>query len=337
MAGPNPKPVPVVEGLEEHPATQAWLRLNPGSDIPSHIDKFNRPGRANKMGKSSVFRMHGVGSGAGAVIAKRGLRDTVALELLIYEHFLSRLPISSIRVLGSLTQADSDMPWLFLEDGGEEPFSRDLREHRHSAARWLAGLHAGAATLLANTQLPPRGSAFYRGSLSESRVLARQCRLNPALTEAHHATLDQMEHITEELERRWTDLDVFCDRMPMTLVHGDFAPKNIRVGRGDRGALSMFVFDWEMAGLGCPAADLWWSQTVAEDDTIGQYSGIAREHWQDLTDEDVTRMAQVGQIFRTVAAIGWACESLQFDDVKLPLENLSRYVVRLRNFASQLS
>jgi phosphotransferase family enzyme len=330
-----PKPAAVLENLDDHPASRAWLRLCPGSAIPCRIDEFSRPSKEKKKRKSSVFRLHGVGSDGGTIIAKRGRPGSVARELLIYEHFLSRLPISSLRVLGSLTEFDDDMAWLFVKDGGDCSFSRNKPRHRSSAARWLAGLHTGAEALLEDAQLPLRGPDFYHGFLSETLAVARETRAHPALTHACHATLDEMNRVTEVVERRWSELNLFCGRMPMTLVHGDFIDKNVKVGVDDGGVLPLFVFDWEQAGIGCPAIDLATSNWGAHDDGIREYLRGAREHWRGLTEKDVRRMLRVGQIFRCVASIRWACGSLRFGDLERRLERMSYYLVDLDAIASQ--
>ena len=48
------------------------------------------------------------------------------------------------------------------------------------------------------------------------------------------------------LESCWRKVERFCDRMPQTLVHGDFTAKNIRVR--NRHGSALLPFDWEMAG-----------------------------------------------------------------------------------------
>src|SRR5207247_194188 len=57
------------------------------------------------------------------------------------------------------------------------------------------------------------------------------------------------------LEARWSQVESFCDRMPGTLVHGDFVGKNMNI-RTSTDGLALMVFDWETAGWGTPAADV---------------------------------------------------------------------------------
>jgi hypothetical protein len=328
-----PKPADVLENVEEHPATQAWLRVSPGSAVPMRIEQFARPGKVRKKRKSSVFRLHGVGTGSETIVAKRGNRATVALELLVYETFLARLPLSSLRVLGSLMEPDNETQWFFVEDAGDCHFSRADPEHRALAARWLATLHTGAATLVEIEQLPRRSSDFYLDFLREALAIMKETESTyPTL--ARRVALDDMERVARLLEMRWTELDRFCDALGTTLVHGDFIDKNVRVGRDNGGDIPLFVFDWEMAGRASPAIDLATSNWGAHDDGIRAYLGVACQHWNGLTYKDVKGMLEVGRVFRYVASIRWLCESLRFREAEKPLQKISGYLQRLSTVAS---
>lgn len=325
-----PRPQAVSESLEEHPATRAWLRVAPGSAIPTRIEQFGRAGRTKKKRKSAVFRLHGVGPG-GTVIAKSCKRHKLERELFIYERFLSRLPLSSLRILGASTSdGDDDRPWLFVEDGGDFPFSRQNEAHRRVAARWLARLHVGAAALLDDVELPPTGPGFYRLLLEESQALAAEASVRADLAPEQLAALEEMNRVAELVGSRWRELELFCDRMPQTLVHGDFIDKNVKVGPERDGELPLFVFDWETAGLGCPAVDLATSNWGAHDDGLGEYFAIARQQWPDLVESDLRSMLEVGRVFRNIASIRWSCESLRFSRMERPFARISSCVEGLR-------
>jgi thiamine kinase-like enzyme len=45
------------------------------------------------------------------------------------------------------------------------------------------------------------------------------------------------------------------DRVPLTLIHNDFNPRNIAIRRPP-GGLRLCAFDWELATLGAPQRDL---------------------------------------------------------------------------------
>jgi thiamine kinase-like enzyme len=329
-----PRPADVSESLEEHPATRAWLRVNPRSAVPARIEQFSRPGKIKKRRKSSVFRLHGVGPGTETIVAKCGRPDTVALERLIYEGIIARLPVSSLRVLGSVPEPDDNMQWLFVEDAGERHFFRNDPEHRALAARWLAAMHAGAASLVGE-ELPSCGPDFFLRFLKESLAIVVQTQANLAPTPARQRTLDQIRRVTELLEMRWPDLALICARTPTTLVHGDFIDKNVRVGDDSGAERPLYVFDWEVAGRGSPAVDLATSNWGAHDDGIREYFDVAREHWSGLTENDVRRMLEVGRVFRYVASIRWLCEKLPFGDAEKPLEKISGYLQSLDAIASK--
>jgi aminoglycoside phosphotransferase (APT) family kinase protein len=280
--------------------------------------------------------LRGVGGDAGNVIAKRAKADTVLLELLIYEHFLSRLPITSLKVIGSLIEDTGQAAWLFVEDAGEESFTSSVPGHRRVVAEWLAALHTGAATLSAPRPLPVRDSSFYGNLLREARALSLQSREHPELTPAGHVALDDIERIGTNLEERWSELDDFCGRIPLTLVHGDFVKKNVRVSAGDRGRLSVFVYDWEMAGLGSPAADLAMFHCDGHDDGITRYFEVVRERWPTIDYNHVSRMAHVGAIFRYVAALNWACKSLRHARLEGALKHIPNYTAHLHELTSKL-
>jgi Ser/Thr protein kinase RdoA (MazF antagonist) len=94
-----------------------------------------------------------------------------------------------------------------------------------------------------------------------------------------------------------------CDRLPRTLVHGDFVPKNFRVRHGGMGP-SLVVFDWEVAGWGLPAAD------VAECADLTAYAATVGPAWPHLNDKDIGQLAFLGKVFRLVCALSWASVSL---------------------------
>ncbi len=103
--------------------------------------------------------------------------------------------------------------------------------------------------------------------------------------------------------------------MPATLVHGDFARQNVRVRHGQAG-LVLLPFDWGTAGWGVPAADLAGSATFASQfpgarhilagcaDIVAYRSAIG-DMWPLLDVESLQRLANVGSIFRVLAAINW--------------------------------
>jgi len=88
-----------------------------------------------------------------------------------------------------------------------------------------------------------------------------------------------------------------------TLVHGDFAPKNILV-RQTAGTLELFPIDWETAGWGSPAADM------GEGVDLAIYRAEALRYGASWSAETIRGWAAVGKILRHIAAFEWASASL---------------------------
>jgi aminoglycoside phosphotransferase (APT) family kinase protein len=62
--------------------------------------------------------------------------------------------------------------------------------------------------------------------------------------------------------------------MPQTLVHNDFAARNIKVRNGQAGT-TLLPFDWEKAGWGIPAADL----EYLEQADLAMYWSVVHRSW----------------------------------------------------------
>src|SRR5439155_21239331 len=146
------------ENLLEHRAVKAWSQLNRERVEPESIEvlKFKRP-----ESKSAVYRLNGVAPDGSAVIAKRCLAATAAVERIIYEEFLPRLPLPALRYYGHVDEPGGESCWLFLEDAGGLEYSPRDAGHRSLAARWLATIHAAAVGAGLETRLPTRDTDYY--------------------------------------------------------------------------------------------------------------------------------------------------------------------------------
>ena len=65
--------------------------------------------------------------------------------------------------------------------------------------------------------------------------------------------------------------------------------------------MALLPFDWEMAGWGNPSADL----AYLELDDLAIYWSVVRRSWQYLDVHEIQQMANLGRIFRGLAAISW--------------------------------
>jgi DNA-directed RNA polymerase specialized sigma24 family protein len=122
-----------------------------------------------------------------------------------------------------------------------------------------------------------------------------------------------------------------CGDLRPTVVHGDFAAKNVRVKIMQTGP-AFFVLDWRIAGWGIPATDLaqFTGHTVSPDFT--EYCSAMERCGTPLDMPTVRRLAVCGKIFRLLDAIDWACSwdaGDSYSRLKKPISLLRRYATWL--------
>ncbi|HEU0020676.1 MAG TPA: aminoglycoside phosphotransferase family protein, partial [Dehalococcoidia bacterium] len=305
--------------LGEHPAVQAWSALGPERIEPDWIETLHM------TRKSAVYRLAGIGPGGSAVIAKRCSPSTAVIERTVYQEVLPRLPIPALRYFGSLNELDSGLSWQFLEDAGEDRhFSLISGEDRGVlAAQHLALMHTSAARISAPAELPDRGTNYSLGNLQNARETIQRNFGNPRLQLEDLAVLEAIVSQCNFLEGHWVQVEEFCQCMPNTLVHGDFQGNNVRVRPGPDGRL-LLLFDWEFAGWGVPACDLWGVDTFI-------YWAAIREEWPQVDLADIRRLAEFGRIFWWLATVFWESLRLPYEYVERPMRYLRSYVLKLSN------
>jgi hypothetical protein len=304
------------ESLLEHPAMQAWSRLRLHQVAPAHIESLKH------RQKSAIYRLAGIGPAGTNVIAKRSLVAAARTERLIYEKILPRLPMPTLRCFGSVDDEDPQFCWLFLEDAGNDPYQPLLPEHRAAAVRWLVVLHTHTDDLEAVAQLPDRGPEFYLEHLRQARRNITANLAHPALKPDDRATLEEILAQFDLLESRWDRVKEYCDGRPQTLVHGDLKEKNVRV-RDTRERIALLTFDWEIAGRGVPATDLFRCPSLPS------YWSAMRRLWPDMDLADLQRLADLGVMFRALIAVYWKSLSLDGDWIEWPVEKIKIYRERL--------
>jgi len=180
-------------------------------------------------------------------------------------------------------------------------------------------MHVSAARIPAVSRLPDRGPQHYLDHLRFTRRMIQRNLENSALTPYDLQVLGAILSQADFLESRWNWVEELYHRFPQTLVHCDFAHYNLRVRRGERG-INLIAFDWEMAGRGVPAPD------IAElsgrgvprrrgtgdfaDPELVAYWSIIREAWSGLDLSAIKELAELGAVFRSLAAISWESESI---------------------------
>lgn len=205
--------------------------------------------------KSVIYRLAGVGSGGSDVIGKSCHQHVAALEHRIYADVLPQMGMESLGYYGfadgrsdaerDLAGAEAATPrhlsWIFLEDARGEKFEPGNPKHRELATRWLSRLHTASSVL--TEELPQCGTDHY-------------FRASERSTTNHPAELQQSWIVT--CRPRGTRPDPSpvglarvavggsggnLPHMPRSLVHVDFAERNVRVRRNGAD-LGLFVFDW---------------------------------------------------------------------------------------------
>jgi hypothetical protein len=271
-----------------------------GTIAPENIEILQEwPGKA----KATIYRLRGVGPGGAGVVAKRCRVESGRTEQLIYQEILPNLPLSALEYYGFVPDEDGRFCWLFLEDAGSENYYSELEEHRVLAGRWLGTMNTFAQSVPAVRSLPDRGPRYYLELLKQAReeVLAV---LDHSRVSSHGSSLlTAIVSHCDVVEQRWHHVDHFCEAMPRTVVHGDFATQNARI-RTRLAGTSLLVMDWEDAGWGVPAADLSQTKCSLRPD-ITAYWSVVRSFWPHVALADLNRWVQVGRMFRLISSVAW--------------------------------
>jgi hypothetical protein len=283
----------------EHPAITAWatVRQEQGlGGVPVETLQNRR--------KGTVYRLIGAGPSRTDVVAKRSSPERIARESSAYA-FLAGLPVAAVHCYGSVPDAEREDWWLFVAYAGTENYSLRLRQHRALAARWLAVLHTSCTAAPPAGRVSDRAPGHYLARLERGRSQILQLLPNPALERSEIELLKDIVRQSEILARRWREVERICARMPRTLVHGDFAPKNIRVA--DDGVPRLLAFDWASGGWGVPAVDLPQAAVASSsywaNPDLDVYLESVRPRWPHVTRHDLVANAAVGKVLRSVVCI----------------------------------
>ena len=278
----------------EHPAVVAWSRLMGGNAVPNRIIRLNQ-------GHSVVYRLVGLKDGD-TVIAKQCSRQDAEMTRIICTRLLPLVPRPALVFYGCLPTS-TRKSWVFLEDAGSTKCSPDDPAHLSALSAWLAALHTCLAGHVEDLSLPETGLTMYRRQLRAARRRIVQSLSLQALEAEDDATLRSVVEWFDRVEARWDKLEILVGRGPRTLVHDDFAPKNILV-RQTAATLEVFPIDWETAGWGPPTAD------IGECVDLVAYRAEALRYGVSWSEETVRSWAAVGKILRHIAAFDWASASL---------------------------
>jgi ATP-binding cassette subfamily B protein len=328
------------EGRANHPAVRAWARLHGDKQLPDAIDVI----KTGKGGKTSAYRLGGLGPGGGGVIVKCGSAAALEIERSIYQEVLPSLPLPSLRCYGFLEAGST--AWLFLEDAEQGSMIPAAHLQRTAVAQWLGELHTSAAGISAGPRLPDRGPSHYLEHLQEARRLISCNLAHPALSGEDRELAEQILLDLETIESRWASIEEICRDGPSTLVHGDLVPKNLRF-RVEEGKVLILPFDWETAGWGVPAVDLellrgpaQWGRVgnglAAPDDlAVHAYLSAVRAAWPQMDIDRIRHLARIGYVFRLLASIYWAARGLRYEWIDYSWHQLKYYEPDLRTVAAR--
>lgn len=301
-----------------HPSLRAWRTLGFGPGQRPEVVRlegryFGRRGRV-------VYRLGPIGPGGMRVVVKRGRCEKMENERHVYQDVVPRMGVAGARCLGWVEEAGSG--WLFLEDVGTSRLIVSEAEHRRAGLAWLARLHRASREVVPDG-LPERGAHGYRELLVESRQAIQAALANPALEAAQHARLCEVIETCARVEAGWERIAATCARMPASLVHGDFRPKNIYMQQRD-GVLVALPIDWEYSGWGVPACDLGsLLRDYGAPDELAPY--LEELALPGLDEAEAWNWVLVGRVFRAVSSIHWTRTSLAYPFLQKPVHNLGVY------------
>ncbi len=313
--------------VADHPAVRAWGTLHGAARAADSIEVL-KTGRKGRMGRTNVYRLHGIRSDRQAVIAKSASSETLDFERSIYQDVLPSLPLPSLRCYGFLREGAK--AWLFVEDAEHGSLDPAVDGRGTEMARWLGTMHGAASGMSAGPRLPDRGPSHYLQHLRASRLLLADNLDHPALRDENRKSAEQVLQDLETLEAQWSSFEQMCQDAPSTLVHGDLVPKNYRL-RLEQGRVEVFPFDWETAGWGVPAADLAPFIQDPEGPALRAYVSAVRVFWPRMDTTTVRRLAAVGFAFRLLASIHWAARGIRYAWIERSCRRLRCYEPDLRS------
>jgi aminoglycoside phosphotransferase (APT) family kinase protein len=309
------------------------MRLPDGAgvlDAPSDLDRAIAAWRSSggapvrrgsctalkETSKSRVYRLVLDDRAGTAIVAKRRVPAALATDLAVYGVLADQIGVL-VPVLHAVVD-DPPHRWAFMEDVSGVSYDPRRREHREALADWLADVHR--ADVPGCDVLPPHLSDRYLGHLRGTMSLLDEGRRNPAVDDQGTAMLAEMTSFLGRLEERWSTFAAFDDVAPHSLVHGDLVAKNVFL-RERRGRLVVLPVDWETGGWGTPAADLasWGRGRLTADPSLDRYCSRVEGRF---SRDQVHAIANVGVVFRALAAMEWAGAWLRTEWASKRLEHL---------------
>ena len=270
-------------------AEAIWKQVQPDGRPPLQVATLKPAHR-----KSAVYRFTGAGPNGANVIAKRARRSTIETERRVYQEVLSTLSVSALLLYATADDKDERYGWLFLEDAGDLEWSPKLAEHRELAAKWLAQVHLGVASLVGKIALPRQGAAYYLDLVRAARETVSTGLGNDALSAGDRELLRQVEGYCVVLQTHWSALESVISGVPSTLSIPSVGLGDTRVRIAESG-LEFLAFDFENAFFGPAIIELQGVDT-------GTYSEIVGQSWA-IDSGRFEVLARLGAVFGAMKCI----------------------------------
>ena len=297
-----------------HPAVEALGRVRNGVAPEGPVDLLW------SEGKSSIYR---ISQPECSIIAKHCLAHVAQRERQCYEEILPLLPVRSLEYYG-YAEDDGAHGWIFTEDSGGRSYSDQNGSHRRRAAQWFAAMHS--ATSMKRWTLADRTPAGYLAQLRAARANVLASQNNRVLPDCDKPFLLDLVRKLDRVEARWDRVQSACDAAPYSFVHADLQPKNLHVRPGGR-QTRIFPLDWEHSGWGSPAVDLAYLDADC-------YQHSIQPQWREFTLADARRLARLGRLMQTIAAIEWGSQTLGSKYVEDAIQDIRCY--HLPDFIDEL-
>ena len=278
----------------------AWEGMTGRAPGPARVTLLEPVSLGPKRVKLYAFKLDGLPT-QGPVISLRCRVGRAMSERRLFSEVLPAIGVPAPESYGWTPDPEDGMAWHFLEflDQWGSASGQSLDEW--VLADWLGLLHSRGGHVTSGG-LAARDADHYRALVG--RVMADlEARVDPV--RAVRGLLDstvvgpllaQLGAIAE----KWPTVAHELSAMPHSLVHGDLKPGNVGV-RMTGGKAVVVPFDWEYAGRGPIAVDLWVPGVRRNPEA---YLARVNATWR-LSRAELDRMVAVGGLLRAIDAIGW--------------------------------
>jgi len=290
---------------EAHPVTlespaSAWERMTGETPGQVQVTLLRPLSLGQKRVKLYAFKVDGLIYNC-SVIALRCRVGRVASERRLFSEVLPGIGVSAPRSFGWTPDPDPGMAWHFIEF--LNPWDPTLSPESNEAAmaQWVGSLHARGGPRV-DDGLDTRDADHF-GSLLARAIADLEAMMDPLRAiggPLETAGVVPLLAQLQVIQARWPDLFAELSSMPQTLVHGDLKPANVGV-RLTSGKAVLVPYDWENAGRGPIAVDLWVPSVQRNPHSyLAHLNGAFR-----ITRRELDRMVELGELLRAIDAIGW--------------------------------